>query len=382
MTADAIDALPERVARRYGADGAFASSGLGRPPRCSFAHGAAGVAYFLLRYGALAGDRRALDAAARWVALAERDLHDAEAFVVSERSRVFPDPRQPSPPPSSLYFGEAGVWCVVALVSGAQRDAGGVDRAISRFASIADAGAGDELDAVRGVASLLLGAALMVEELGDPPAKPLLNAGERLAERLNAVAAERWGAGLDPVGWLGAAHGWCGIAHALLRWCETTSEDPPPAVRGLLERLADTRLASGLWPRREGSSEVWPGWCHGSAGWVQLWTLASEVLGDAGLLTLADRPGAHAVAGDHGEGAGVCCGEAGEAYAALAIYRATGEDDWLEEAQRLAAHAADTPPGEEFPEHSLWRGDVGPALLITELGDPARAAMPLYRALG
>ena len=44
-----------------------------------------------------------------------------------------------------------------------------------------------------------------------------------------------------------------------------------------------------------------------------------------------------------------------------------------------ADDAASAAPGPTFPEHSLWQGDVGVALLLAELDDPTSAAMPLYR---
>ena len=101
------------------------------------------------------------------------------------------------------------------------------------------------------------------------------------------------------------------------------------------------------------------------------------MLGDESLLALAERPAVHAILG-RGAGAGLCCGLAGQAYAGVALYRATGEPTWLSHARRLAEEAAGAAPGPEFPEHSLWSGDLGVALLAMELDDPDRAAMPLY----
>jgi serine/threonine-protein kinase len=145
----------------------------------------------------------------------------------------------------------------------------------------------------------------------------------------------------------------------------------------LLEALPEARRPAGVWPRRHDASEVWPGWCHGSAGWAHLWVLAADVLGDIRLLALAEAPAVHAVLG-RGAGASLCCGLAGQAYAAVALYRASGEATWLTHARRLVDEAADAPIGPDFPEHSLWGGDLGVALLALELDDPERAAMPLY----
>src|SRR5688500_7015991 len=75
---------PERY---YGPDGALPPDGLPRPPRSSFAHGAAGIAYILLRHAAIAGEPQALNAAGQWMNLAERDLAPDSRRAVVGRSR-------------------------------------------------------------------------------------------------------------------------------------------------------------------------------------------------------------------------------------------------------------------------------------------------------
>lgn len=358
---------PLDVARRY--ERSPSGVGLARPPLASFGHGAAGVAYFQLRHAELVGDPRWLRSAAEWSAVAEASLGDPGAF--SADPPVFPDSRAAIP--ASLYFGEAGVWCAGALVAGAQGDQDEAGRCLGHLAAVAEACPADRSDAACGAAGLLLGVAVLVEQLGDPPSKELRGLGDRLAARLTRKAAEP-----GPRGWLGAAHGWSGVAHALLRWGQATGTLPGPEVQALLDSFREARLPSGLWPRRSDSSEVWPGWCHGSAGWAQLWTLVWEVLGDGDALVLAELAAADAVAIDDA-GAGLCCGEAGAAYGALAVYRATGDGSWLTHARRLAAQAAGPVPDAYFPEHSLWQGDLGVALLLAELEDPSSASMPLYR---
>lgn len=350
-----------RTARLY-RDGAVQS--LPRSPRSSFAHGAAGVAYYLSRDASLTGDLAALDQAAAWLALAEHDMTGAGAFTGDPP--VFPDRR--AAPPSSVLFGEAGVWWVSALVHAGRGDDAAVDRAVARFCALATTCPDDRMDVAAGAAGLLLAAAAIV----DLAREVVLPVGDDLARRLE-LAIEAQG----PGPWLGAAHGWGGMAHALLRWCRATGSPAGPALTTLLGALPEARLAAGVWPRRHGTTEVWPGWCHGSAGWAQLWVLAAEVLGDERLLALAERPAVHALLGG-GSGAGLCCGLAGQAYAGLALYRATGEQAWLTHARRLAEEAAGAVTGPDFPEHSLWGGDLGVALLAMEIEEPARATMPLY----
>ena len=367
-----INPLAYRSAQLY-VDGVM--TGLPRPPRCSLGHGAAGVAYFLYRYGSIAAASEMLDRAADWVASAERDIESTDAFV--GHLPAFPDSRAAMP--TSVLFGEAGVWWVSALVHAAAGDDRPAEKAIGRFCAIADSCPEDALDVAGGAAGLLIAAAGLVEQLGDLAPHRLTAAGEDLAGRLGEAAMHRERGSSDPLGWLGAAHGWCGVAHALLRWCQATGTRPDRTLEALLASLRVPRLASGAWPRTNGSPEVWPGWCHGSAGWALLWALAADALGDRELLALAEPPAVHAVIG-RGGGAGLCCGLAGRAYAALALYRATGESAWLPHAKRLADEAAGSACGPDFPQHSLWGGDVGVALLALDLEEPGRAAMPIYDA--
>ncbi len=111
-----------------------------------------------------------------------------------------------------------------------------------------------------------------------------------------------------------------------------------------------------------------------------LWALASEVLDDGELLALAEPPAVHAVI-SRGWGASLCCGLSGQAYAALALCRATGNSVWVPHAERLAEEAGREPVGTHLPQHSFWGGDVGVALLSLEIADPSRAAMPVFDTL-
>lgn len=359
------------TARRYEAAGP-----LPRPPFSSLGHGAAGVAYFLVRHAAVTGERHWLDSASDWISVAEAGIAQPDAFQAD--SPVYPNERAAIP--ASVYFGEAGVWCCGTLVAAARNDSQAVGRYVEQFVRVADACPPERVDAASGAAGLLLAAAVLVEQLSSSCPAPLLSTGDRLAGRLVRIAGVGARQAPGELGWLGAAHGWSGIASALLRWAQATGTNPGQEVQGLLDVLRQARLPSGLWPRHTSGQEVWRGWCHGSAGWVQLWTLAGEVLGEPDALALAEHAASDAVAAAADDvGPGLCCGQGGIAYASLALYRFTGDEGWLENARRLAGAAASADAGPWYPQHSVWRGDVGTALLLAELDDPASAAMPFYR---
>src|SRR6185369_13990010 len=124
------------------------------------------------------------------------------------------------------------------------------------------------------------------------------------------------------------------------------------------------------------------GWCNGSAGHTFLWTLAHKLYNDPQYLDLAERAAIDAFEGNGG-GHGLCCGFAGQAYAQLNLYKHTGERRWLEHARRLSEKAAAfgnmmIRRDEDGLPHSLYKGDVGAAVLIVDLERPETAAMPFF----
>jgi serine/threonine-protein kinase len=365
----------ERAARRY-RDAAVGAEALTEPPLASLAYGAAGVAYFLLRHARFGGGEPSLEAAAWWIARAE-DARDLEGAYETPTG-----PLSAMPGGSSMHYAEPGIWWVAALVAAEVDDGPRFRNAAARFASAAARAAGQPGDVAWGSAGLLLGCAdLITTPTNACILTPLRVTGDRLALDL-ADLAERDGAvsGETAIGFLGAAHGWAGVAHALLRWSSATAVAPPPAALALLDRLIALRRPSGRWPVRAGSREVRRGWCHGSAGWAQLWALAWQRTGDDRFLDLAEHAVADVVTADE-DNASLCCGRAGEAYAALTLYGATGEERWLSAAHGLARDAARLADRDDTPPHRLFSGALGVALLETELEDPGHAAMPVYQAV-
>jgi serine/threonine-protein kinase len=186
------------------------------------------------------------------------------------------------------------------------------------------------------------------------------------------------------------AHGWAGYLYASLRWCRTTGTPWPGR---LAERLAE--LADCAEPWRRGLRWRWyggetgerrddgmmPGWCNGSAGFVHLFTLAHKVTAEPLYRRLAEGAAWNAWEAPDGIGS-LCCGLAGRAYALLNLHRHGGGADWLARARELAeGAAADLAWAEESPD-SLYRGEVGPAVLAADLVRPEWAAMPFFEDEG
>jgi Lanthionine synthetase C-like protein len=183
--------------------------------------------------------------------------------------------------------------------------------------------------------------------------------------------------GRDTSRYLGAAHGLAGNVHALLRGARGLLDadrrtDVERRALHTLSRLAVVEDGRVNWPPVAGDPLVGRGgirvqWCHGAAGvLITLWDTApdnddwSELLVQAGHLVFE--------AGPIRDQPGLCHGTAGNAYALLAVWRRTGDDEWLARARACAAHAA--AQVEERAErlghghHSLFTGDEGVALCM------------------
>jgi serine/threonine-protein kinase len=385
--------LLESALERYGPAGPFWPDGLPEPPRLSLEHGAAGIAYALYRVALGREDPALLARADHWAVLAaarreeagEEGFHSAALEITAAAVG-----------PGSVYHGAAGVACVRALLAQARDDATAWREAIGALlAAPSEAGpdAPDSaLDLTLGRSGLLLAAALLCEASrggGRLDAAPLREWGEdRLAALWRELDAEpEIAAGARR---LGMAHGWAGYLYATLRWCQAVGRPLPPGLERRLDELAGLAQPweRGLrWPWYEdgGTTLTMPGWCNGSAGFVHLWNLAAQVLDGERWAALADGAAWHAWEAPSltlGGGADLCCGLAGRAYALLEHHRRHPDRPrWLERARELALRAtAEVRAGHnaERLRDSLYKGELGVALLIADLERPEAAAMPFF----
>jgi serine/threonine-protein kinase len=128
---------------------------------------------------------------------------------------------------------------------------------------------------------------------------------------------------------------------------------------------------------RPGVERCMPGWCNGSAGFVHLWTLAERLLGGVEYGELARRAALNACEEPSNLG-DLCCGAAGRSYAMLNLYRQTGDGLWLQRAHDLANKAVTFIEQWSLQRDSLYKGEIGVALLIAELERPELSCMPLF----
>lgn len=119
------------------------------------------------------------------------------------------------------------------------------------------------------------------------------------------------------------------------------------------------------------------GWCHSSAGYVYLWAAAGTVLGEDYYNRLAIASAEHCWSLPQGNGT-LCCGLAGQGYAMLEAHRLSGDQVWRGRAAKFAQDAVRFVSTKWCTPNSLYKGDLGIALLAGDLADPSLACMPMF----
>jgi hypothetical protein len=333
----------------------------GERPGSGVYHGAAGIAW-------------ALDelASAGYV---EPELVDGE-LVEALEARMVAEPDEPDLGVGGVWTGLAGV---LAVAERRRPDEGRRHRLAELARSSLDSPA---LETMYGHPGHMALAAELHIRTGEKRWATFWSAGaDRLFETWHydeALGAWLWTQRLGPAErrFLGPAHGLVGNVHVLRRGGPLLAADrQAEAEHRTLETLS--RLAvvdDGLanWPAVAGDPLAIRGgirlqWCHGAAGVLTgLWDLAPDDEAWSELLLAAGRLVWEA--GPIRAQPGLCHGTAGNAYALLALWRRTGDDDWLERARAFAAHAAaqleERVARLGHGRHSLFTGDEGVALCL------------------
>ncbi|HVU12109.1 MAG TPA: lanthionine synthetase LanC family protein [Phototrophicaceae bacterium] len=385
--------LEQDVLKRLSFDGDLVAHGLGTAPTTSFNYGAAGIAYACYRMACAKSDADLLALAVHWLAVAKQKMADDDAFYNSAMSLTPETVGRVSP-----YHSAAGVHAVSAYIAHALGDLAGLQAAIQSFVAVAQADC-ESLDLTLGRSGVALTCGLLLDLARTLPAvdvTALLSLGSAAAERIwsEVEGYAPIGAG-NPIAYLGIAHGWAGILYAALRWSQASGWTLPNSTAQRLTELADLAEPVGQGARWAWSlahpGSTMPGWCNGSAGHVHLWTLAYEMVGEKQHLELAQKAARNIIETRSGSG-NLCCGLAGQAYALLKLHRQTGDHEWLSQARTLAEKAAlavlelrrqplDQITALDLRPEGLYKGEVGVALLATEISQPDKAVMPLFERI-
>jgi len=304
------------------------------PPFATLAEGGAGTAYALWRLG----ERRRATAWSR-AALSDRrrDAYDASV--------------PPSFRRTSIMVGRVGVRWIEALLAGRDR--------IDAFARSVMAETG-RLEFACGAAGHLVGLSRLRRHT---PSRTLEDATVALERRLGRAVMRRAWRAQDATGF---AHGWPGVLYALLDSHAARDAPVPSWLNDALHRLAP------LWKASLVSDAFAASWCRGAAGATLLWTKAFEGTGDAMFREVARRAGATALANSGGS-LSLCCGDAGVAYAALALARIDSTRDWRRLGKALAARTVRrTATVAMHRPCGLFQGHAGLLCLVLDCLDEPR----------
>jgi hypothetical protein len=371
------------VLQRLGPSGPLLPSGLTLAPTCSVNNGAAGIAYALYRIACIRGDASLLSLADIWSTKATSNIESSEAFYSTELEITSEVVGQ-----ISLYHTASGVHCVQALISHAMGDVASQQAAAEAFVSASMAPC-ENLDLTLGKSGTLLACSLLLDVMPDSDILPLFG-NEVMQGIWNQIDTFPPLREYPPLTFLGIAHGWAGVLYATMRWCQSSGHTLPGSFEERLRQLAACAEPSGRgvrWKRKlrkrdhKHSYDYVPSWCNGSAGFVFLWTLAHQRFGDQTYLDLAEKA-AWNTWEDPDTIGDLCCGLAGRAYALLDLYKYTGERDWLYRAQELANRAAISIKSSAIRNDSLYKGEIGVAVLAVDVFRPEASCMPLFEQEG
>jgi serine/threonine-protein kinase len=369
-------------------------------PTTSVNYGSAGIAHALYRLACASDDAELLALADVWSMRSVREI-DSEGGFYNPDFGLTPEVVGRR----SLYHSPAGVYVVQALIAKSRGDIEGQCAATEAFIQFSRRPC-RQIDLTLGSAGLLLGCVFLLDALKDPsrasltaPQVARLKARGSEIEDMLRQTMDGYGPIRDSkeLRNLGIAHGWAGLLYAMLCWCAAAGEPLPGLMMERLHQLADcaepvsrglqwkVNLGGGRHAAAGGGSMS--GWCNGSAGYVFLWSEAHKATGVRRYLELAEGAAWNAweTRVDTGN---LCCGLAGQSYALLNLFRHTGDSIWLRRARELAELAAEAvvtmrsrdSKGFELdlrPE-SLYKGDVGVAVLEADLEHPEHAHMPMF----
>jgi serine/threonine-protein kinase len=372
--------LLEAVLANARPGGRWFTDGLPTAPLVSVTYGSAGLALALHHVAAIRDDANLAVLADEWALRASADAAGDSAFEDPAMELTEAITGRITP-----FHRLSGVHAAQALVSHSLDNWPVRQAALDGYVAESRQPC-ENVDLTLGRCGTLLGAAILCEATspgGRADLTQLLALGNETLENIWAeLDTQPSIADGSRLRYLGVAHGWAGFLLATLRWCDATGAPRPAAVEERLHQLAALARPDGVrlrWPVTNEGAPPMSGWCNGSAGYIHLWTAAQRAFRDDRWSDLAERAAwdAYLAPGI----AQLCCGLAGQAYGLLEYYRHTGEHRWLTGATELAIRAAadvtaDADRG--YVDGSLYKGELGVAVLAADLSRPETASMPFF----
>jgi hypothetical protein len=267
-------------------------------------------------------------------------------------------------PKASFSRGLTGLHAISALAARAAGDRAACQREVRRFIEAARRARGS-MELFQGAAGRLAGAAIMMREIPDPGVRSL---GDELGGRLLAAFGRALAGRAAGPHAQGMAHGWPGVALALLGWQAVSRSLPEDALRRAVIAVHPYDV-SALTNSRQVD------WAHGHAGMAHLFARAHVQLGDRRFLAWARVAARRALAWPS-HGFSLPSGAGGIAYAMLAMAAADPEGPWREAAWTAAGHALARIEVPELDPYGVWSGLGGACCLALDLVHETRALFP------
>jgi len=387
---DTFQSLVDTTLLRLRPEGRLFNDGLNEGPVASLTYGAAGIAYALYRIACLREDPNLLSLADLWATRAESEAGSENAFCCQDLEITEEIVGQVSP-----YNTASGVYAVQALIAHARGDFPSMVEAVMRFNEESHRSC-ENLDLTLGRSSTLVGCSIILEAMNGIPLVTGLEAERREAvlDLGNQTLTGIWERArtLPPLteckelDYTGIAHGWAGLCYAALMWCDISGTAVPTNIETRLDHLAELAEPCGRgvrWPvrlrtdRRGRVHDYMASWCNGAPGHVHLWTAAYRRYRESRYWELAEKAGWNAWE-DGGADGSICCGYAGRSYALLNLYKHTQDSTWLKRAHQLCAHATQVSKSHTMMSNSLYKGELGVALLAADLNNPENACQPFF----
>jgi eukaryotic-like serine/threonine-protein kinase len=373
-------AFNERLKIKFGIGSNLLKNGLQLNPTCSVNYGATGIAYLFYKTACLENNAELLAVADVWANRAKAYLKDEEKAFFSKEIDITKE----TVGSISIYHSGSGVQLMQALISKAMGDNNSHYHSVLGFIVEASKPC-DNLDVTLGKSSTLIGCSYLFDSVAQNPY--LLSEIKKLAnntikdiwqkvDKYPAIEIE------NPINYRGIAHGWAGIIYATLLWCDKSKTELPMFFFERVNQLENLGIYENeyvRWNLTNSEQNSWVGWCHGSAGYVFLWTLLYKYTQDEKYLILAEKTANHFLTTDKRNTNGsLCCGISGEAYALLNLYKTTSNEYYLKEAKTLSRQLLVNVYSPAMRNNSLYKGDIGAALLFADIEKPLESRMPFF----
>ncbi len=355
-------------------------------PTANVNFGAAGIAGFLLRSSGVLQRPDLLAAADLWIERAKREDRASPENAFYDRSRGLDESTVGR---RSFYHSVSGMHWMDAQIAIACDQRKRLSAAIDAFVSSARV-SDPRADLVSGTAGLVLACASLIEALDGVEMVDERDRLRGIGDQLIADLLAGWGT-IDEAlpgtseAFLGVAHGWAGAVYAIVRYASACGEPVPQKAVETLRSLAGAAQRTGdcvYWPIGSMNEELGTGWCHGTSGHALLWTEVQRSMpyDELGAAELAMGAAEHIWQAQPPSVGHLCCGAAGQGYAFLALYRMTGDGRYVDRARdRLQCAVGFAGTHGMLPE-SLYKGELGVALLEMDLAEPHLAAMPMFES--